>query len=64
MSFENIKLITKYFLGQLTVKDGSLCKFSKTFFDIHDYPISKGGTGIPDHYIQYECPYCKTKFKI
>ena len=39
---------------------------SQNVFDIHDYPVKKGGNGIPDHFTEYECPYCKKnlRFKI
>lgn len=64
MEITSLKLWTKYLLGKLTIHKGELCEFSKRYFDIHDYPLSKGGDGIPDHFIIYTCPYCKKDFKI
>ena len=64
MTFSSIKLWAKFILGRLTIYKGELCEFSKRYFDIHDYPRSKGGDGIPDHFKTYRCPYCKKEFKI
>jgi hypothetical protein len=64
MDIKGVILWTKFLTGKLKVADGSLCEFSKRFWDLHDYPRSKGGDGIPDHYTTYECPYCKKLFTI
>ena len=42
----------------------STCKLSQKFWDVHDFPISKGGGGTPSHFHTYECPKCKVKFGI
>lgn len=64
MEITATKLLLKYVLGKLTIHKGELCEFSKRFFDIHDYPLSKGGDGVSNHFKTYECPYCKKEFTI
>lgn len=54
----------KSFLGFGNVEDASICWFSKRFFDVHDYPVSKGGDGIPSHFYKYQCWECGAKFDI
>lgn len=39
------------------------CWFSK-FWDLHDYPLSKGGDGIPTHFFTYVCWNCGKRFRI
>jgi len=62
MSLEDLTLWTRYALGRLTVKDGSLCKFSRRFFDIHDVEPRKGGDGIDLPGKIHHCPYCGKSF--
>ena len=50
--------------GVHNVNDGSTCRISKTHWDVHDYPIRKGGDGYPSHFYNYECPKCKCNFTI
>lgn len=56
--------IIKGFLGFSSVHDGSTCWFSYNYFDVHDYPESKGGDGTPSHFYTYTCPRCNTPFSI
>lgn len=51
-------------LGFGSVEDGSICWFSKKFYNVHDYWTSKGGDGDPDHFFVYTCHECGSKFKI
>lgn len=64
MSTEDIKLWAKYLTGKLTIRDGSLCKFSKRFFDVHYYKVHQGGNGLKMINFVYTCPYCKKEFTI
>lgn len=41
-----------------------VCWFSRKFFDIHDYPVSMGGDGLPSHFHTYQCHRCKKEFTI
>ena len=41
-----------------------ICWFSKRFWDVHDYPVNKGGDGAPNHFHEYECHNCGKKFTI
>ena len=61
---KSIWLLMKYFftLGNLSIPD--ICDFSKRFWDIHDYPEEKGGTGYPDHFHLYVCWHCGKEFYI
>lgn len=53
----------KVFLGFGSIRDGSICRFSKGFVDFHDYPVSKGGDGIyPSPGFLYTCPRCGKRF--
>lgn len=54
----------KCLTGFGTVDDGSICWFSKKFWDVHDYHISKGGTGHPAHFHMYRCSKCHKDFQI
>lgn len=47
-----------------SVNDGSVCEFSRKYFDVHDYPIDKGGDGIPSHFHVYTCQHCGKSFSI
>lgn len=40
------------------------CDFSRRFFDVHDYPTSRGGDGTPSHFHVYTCHRCRAKFQI
>lgn len=53
-----------WLIGNLSVHDGSLCEFSRRYWDIHDYPADKGGNGHPHHLIIYRCPNCGKDFMI
>lgn len=64
MDIQSLKLWIKFLSGKLSIHNGELCEFSRRFFDIHDYSLSKGGDGIPDHHHTYTCPYCKKEFTI
>lgn len=54
----------KCFFGFGSVVDGSICWFSKQFWDIHDYPTKKGGNGFPLHFYKYKCTECNKEFEI
>lgn len=54
----------KCLLGFGSIKDDSICWFSNKFFDIHDYPINKGGDGTPSHFYVYKCSKCGKSFII
>ena len=54
----------KCIMGLGNITDGSICWFSKKFFDIHDYPTHKGGDGTPSHFCFYTCPACNKRFRI
>jgi hypothetical protein len=41
---------------------GSTCWFSKWFWDIHDYPVNKGGNGSPLVDTTHTCPRCGKVF--
>lgn len=41
-----------------------ICWFSVNFWDIHDYPVERGGNGVPCHFFKYECWHCRKKFGI
>ena len=47
-----------------TIKDNSICWFSKKFWNIHDYKEHKGGDGLPSHFYVYTCPNCHKLFTI
>ena len=51
-----MKLMLKW-LGLLTGPD--VCKY-----DAHDYPVNKGGDGIPCHFYTYTCHMCGKQFTI
>ena len=40
------------------------CWFSRRFWDIHDYPVSRGGDGFPSHFYTYHCWNCGKEFGI
>jgi len=54
----------KCLFGFGSVEDGSICWFSKKFFDVHDYHKWKGGDGTPSHFYQYTCWKCGKRFSI
>lgn len=54
----------KCLFGFGSVEDESICWFSKNFWNIHDYHVSKGGTGSPYHFYDYNCSKCNSKFTI
>lgn len=54
----------KCLFGFGSVKDGSVCWYSKIFYDIHDYHKHKGGDGVPCHFYTYHCSECDETFTI
>ena len=62
MKDNNILWFVKCIIGFGKIDDGSICWFSKNFWNIHDYYKSKGGDGIPSHFYTYSCSKCKNKF--
>jgi hypothetical protein len=40
------------------------CWFSARLWDIHDYPVRKGGDGFPSHFYTYTCHRCGRRFGI
>jgi len=62
---KKIWLVLKCFWGFGSINDGSICKATElTGIDFHDYPINKGGDGIPSHFYKYVCSGCGKKFEI
>ena len=59
-----MKHFIKGLFGLLTTENKDVCKFSEKYWDIHDYPKSKGGDGVPTHFHEYKCPECGKKFGI
>lgn len=52
-------------LGLGSVDDGSICWWGQKFkIDIHDYPVRKGGDGVPSHFYEYRCHKCNKNFTI
>ena len=49
-------------LGLLTGAD--VCDFSAHYRDVHDYPVNKGGDGIPCHFYTYKCWRCGKRFTL
>lgn len=45
-----------------SIKDGSICWFSKHFWNVHDYPKHKGGNGLPFVDSDFICPNCQKPF--
>jgi len=58
------KLWWRFLTNQLTVDDGSLCEFSRRYFDQHDYHKGCGGDGYPCHLHLYHCSRCGRQFRI
>lgn len=54
----------KCLFGFGSIEDGSICRFSKRWFGVHDYPVHKGGDGYPKHFYEYVCPKCGKAFGI
>lgn len=50
--------------GWHNVDDGSTCEISRELFDVHDYPVEKGGDGYPSHFTPYYCHKCGKRFWI
>ncbi len=59
-----IKTFLLCILGFGTIEDSGICWFSKNFYDVHDYKLSQGGTGVPSHMYEYMCPKCRHLFSI
>ncbi len=51
-------------LGFGSIHNGSICWFSKKFFDVHDRPKKKGGDGHPNRFSRYICSNCGKEFSI
>lgn len=65
--FKQIKYLwwtLKCLLGLGSVEDGSICWFSKNYWNVHDFPKDKGGNGYPDYFITYTCSKCSKKYTI
>lgn len=59
----NLWIIIKTILGYGTIPH--ICLFHQKYkLDFHDYPIDKGGDGIPSHFYTYKCSYCGKEFTI
>lgn len=54
----------KCLIGFGSVNDGSICWFSKNFYEVHDYPCKKGGDGSPLHFVTERCSKCGKEFEI
>ena len=52
----------KCIFGWASIPD--ICEFSEKYYDIHDYPIHKGGDGHPQHFYVYTCHNCGEVFQI
>lgn len=68
---QGIKLMLKKFywfvkcmIGLGSIRDGSICWFSKKFWEVHDYHKDQGGHGQPWHFHVYKCPKCGKEFII
>lgn len=59
-----IFLFIKCLFGYGKIEEGSICWFSRNFFDIHDYQINAGGDGMPSHFHKYKCHKCGKEFTI
>lgn len=60
-----IKPIANFFIPlRKYIKLKNVCWFSKSFWNVHDYPIEFGGDGIPSHFYIYKCSNCKKEFGI
>lgn len=57
--------LLKCWAGAGSVIDGSICWYSASeTHDAHDYPLQKGGDGIPSHMHTYRCWRCGKPFEI
>jgi hypothetical protein len=54
--------ILKCIFGFGSLED--ICWFSENYYCIHDYPIKKGGDGVPTHFHTYVCTSCNKTFTI
>lgn len=54
----------KVCFGFGSVDDGSICWFSRNFWDLHDYLTDTGGDGEPTHFYTYTCRGCGKPFSI
>jgi len=59
-----IGLWLRIFFGCHNVWDGSTCEIAATegLPDVHDYPVCKGGSGVPQHFHTYRCHQCGHEF--
>lgn len=64
MRLKKIYWYIKCSFGFGSVNDGSICWFSRKYYDVHDYPIHKGGDDYPTHFIKYTCHKCGEDFGI
>lgn len=51
-------------LGWHNIYNLTTCNISEELWDVHDYPVSKGGDGFPLHMVHYTCPACRKRFMI
>ncbi len=63
---KKIWTVIKCLFGFGSIKDGSVCQATElTGIEFHDYPVSKGGDGYPQHFdYYYVCPNCGKRFEI
>lgn len=54
----------KCITGIGSVYDGSICWFSKKFWNVHDYPVRCGGDGTPWHMDHSNCSKCGGEFSV
>lgn len=52
------------FFGTHSIHNGLTCKISREIRDVHDYPESKGGDGVPSSFYTYKCSRCGKEFTI
>lgn len=57
-------LLLRAIFGLHNVEDGTTCEISRVLWDVHDYPVNRGGDGTPSHFHTYQCPRCKEYFSI
>lgn len=56
--------ILRVLFGWHSIYDGSTCRLSEGRRDVHDYHVSKGGDGRPEHFRSYKCTKCGKRFQI
>ena len=61
---DKVILFLRAIFGIHNIHDGSTCEISEKLWDVHDYPVDKGGDGDPTHFYFYKCPKCGKEFEI